>query len=183
MPRMLQGRATLAIPACLAAALLVSLATLGVANPGETASGHRMAAKGAQLSATTGFSFLASPGTSREIMNFGSVSIRARCSGSGDLSVTLSSFGPVQIQSASTDTLRLDDDAYNEVVTGDTTEPVNLLPHRDVNQIGHTEVAKTKPVSINWQADNPGEPRDTAGPGGPDAPYTCVFTGTAVRLP
>jgi hypothetical protein len=126
------------------------------------------------------FSFLAGPGTDREILNLAGVTIRARCTALGDLRVDVDVTGGGQLQSASTSTSDDDATAFNETRRAFPGGAADILPVRDFHQLGHTEIARQSggSVSLDWQADNPGLPW----PVSPNTTTThrCVFTGNAV---
>jgi hypothetical protein len=163
--------------------LLVCFAVLGGVYA-TIASGHqeRAPARAAQAGTSMRFAYLEMAGEpERQIVNFGGIVIRARCSDSGDLRVTVSNFGPGQLQTASTDTEDRSATAFNERAEPFDGRQLSLLPANDDNQIGHTEVARPGGgVSILWQADNPGEFWQGPSPG-TGTRYQCVFTGNVVR--
>jgi hypothetical protein len=121
------------------------------------------------------FSFVEGSNTGfQQIMSLDGVVIRARCQSNDlDVSIRVSPSGPGLLQSASTDTTDTGRTAFNETLRAVPVEEVNILPVRDNNQIGHTEVTRENgtQVSIDWQADN----------GGPGAIDDCMFAGNAVR--
>jgi hypothetical protein len=116
----------------------------------------------------------------RNILSFNGVSINASCT-NGDLEVRVRSipFRTGQVQTASTSTTDNGATAFNERVRAFTDGgAIDLLPTRDDNQLGHTEVFRTTvgAVSIHWQAENP------ALQWAPNVPaLRCLFTGNAVH--
>lgn len=152
-------------------------ATITATDVGASRAGH---ANSAQTVTSESFRFLAEFGApTRTILDFGGVTIRAGC-GSGDLDVRVDMAGPGQLQSASTHTTDKDEDAYNETVGVFDGPSVDVLPARDNDQLGHTEVVRQNggSVSLTWQADNP-SPGWKTGPG-TTTTHQCVFTGNAV---
>lgn len=116
------------------------------------------------------FSFVEGSNTSRQILNFAGVVIRASCQ-NNDLNVTVNATGPGQLQSASTHTTDKDETAFNETLREvPEQQAINILPARENSQLGHTEITRRngQQVSIHWAADSPGILDD------------CVFSGNAV---
>ena len=194
MPRMLLRRPSSVI-AIAATALLVALGGTGYAvtlngdqNKNPSAAGTKLkrntipttevnvAKRGksrahtAQVGATVrSFSFVEGSNTSRTILDFAGVVIRASCQNNA-VGVTVSASGTGQLQSASTHTTDKDETAFNETLRKLPASFVNILPARRNSQLGHTEITREdgRQVSIHWAADSPGEIND------------CVFSGNAV---
>jgi hypothetical protein len=116
----------------------------------------------------------------RNILFFRGISINASCT-NGDLEVrvrSISPFRPGQLQTASTSTTATGATAFNERVRAFTDGgAIDILPARDNNQLGHTEIFRSgeDPVSLLWQADNPSLQLV------PNAPAVrCLFRGNAI---